>query len=214
MSACTNAPLSVGQGTTFTRVYRWSAPPLIYKPVTAVPSLTPLTLTVTAHGVPNGWPVALTALGGLAALNASNWPPAPSDYLTATVVDTNTLAFTDVDASRVGTYTSGGTIAYLTPVPLTGVTGTLTILQPQGPPFTLTPPFPPALPTPILTIAAVVTPAAQTISIMLTAAQTQALASGQYTYTLEVTDSTGAVTLLDQGQLLIFTPGVTGIPGL
>ncbi|MGH7746320.1 MAG: hypothetical protein ACREQ5_16400 [Candidatus Dormibacteria bacterium] len=223
MTICAQSSvLNLGQGTTYNRVYRWSAPPLIYGTVTAVPSLIPLTLTVPAHGVVDGWPVAMTALGGFTPqLMASTWPPDPTDYTPAHVVDSNTIQFNTIDATRYllaasTGWTSGGLIAYLTPVSLTGVTAVLNIYNLIGLPYTpnpvLSPPTPPPPPVPVLTVTPTV--GANTITVTLTAAQTTSLAVGQYSYTLEVTDGLGNVTLLDSGQMLVFLPGTTAVPNV
>jgi hypothetical protein len=47
-----------------------------------------------------------------------------------------------------------------------------------------------------------------TVSIALTAAQTNALASGRYVYDVEITSSGGVVTRVLEGQVEV-TPGVT-----
>ena len=47
-----------------------------------------------------------------------------------------------------------------------------------------------------------------TVSIALTAAQTNALASGRYVYDVEITDASGVVTRMIQGRATV-SPGIT-----
>lgn len=190
-----NNTINIYRGTTYSQVYRWGIEPFIYKTISAVPSLTPLTMTVTAHGVPPGWSVAVTDLNTFpSGINASEWPPCSDDYFAATVVDTNTLAFNDVDAARLGSYSAGsGSIGFLTPVNLTGATATFSIY-----------PYPAVTTPPVaaLTVNATLDNTGKTITVALTAANTTALTGQKYSYVLVATDSSSNVTVLDQGLIV------------
>jgi hypothetical protein len=191
MNCACDGPICITRGASFTQTFRYGAQPLVYKAIAAVTKATPLTLTITSHGVIDGWSVAFTDMGGLDCLNAKEWPPCANDFHSATVVDVNTLMFNDIDAARLGTYTDGGQIAYYTPVDLTSATAQLTAY-----------PFPPtsSTPLPVLTIAATIDNTAKTVSYSLSAAQTLGLTGNRYTYALLLTLSDGSVIVLDRGE--------------
>lgn len=123
-----NKDLIITKGKTFSLVVRWETDPIIYKPVSAVTGVAPLTLTVPTHGCPDGWRAAMTGFKGMTEVNPSD----PNrlvdrDYNQATVVDADTLAFNKINASLFKTYTSGGVVQYNTPVDLTGFTARMSI---------------------------------------------------------------------------------------
>lgn len=213
MASC---PLEFLQGATFTQVYRWGAEPLVYKAVTAVPSLTPLKFTITAHAIPDGWSIALAEFSGLESLLAADWPPGSKDYYPITVVDSDTIALNTVDADRFetsGSTPATGTIAMLTPVSLAGVTAAFNIypFPSPGSGLPVSSPVPP--PTPLLTVTPVLDDTAKTITVTVTATQTTDLNPGQYAYALIVT-SGAVVTVLDQGAIFVGVPGVTAAANL
>lgn len=198
--SCRPLTITLDAGATYQQVYRWGAQPLVYKQVTAVTAYAPLTMTVAGHGVPAGWAIAVNDFASpLEVLNASAWPPVDSDFDSATVIDANTLSLNDVDATGLGTYTSGGVIAYYTPVDLAGYSGVFNIYS--SPP-TASPPVP------VATGAVTFDNTAKTITITITPA-TSAPLGGNYTYTLVLTDGSGVVTFLDEGKLVVRVPGST-----
>jgi len=119
--------LDIQRGETFNYVLRWGAAPLVYKPVTAVVDTSPLQVTATAHGMPDGWYAAMTGFVGMDEVNASGNPPKAKDYHKAKAVDANTIEFNTIDASAFGEYVSGGSIVYQTPVNLSGFTAKMDI---------------------------------------------------------------------------------------
>lgn len=188
---CTKA-LRIAQGTTYTQVFRWGVEPLVYKPVSALVSLTPLTLTATAHGLPANWSVAFANLG-FDELKADEWPPDADDFYEATTVDVDTVSFNEIDAGRLtGTYAAGASLAYMTPAPLAGASASFTVYDASG--------------TLVLTVAAVLDDTAKTISVTISDTQTAALDVGSYTYALTAT-SGGVVTLLGTGDIDLFQLG-------
>jgi hypothetical protein len=171
-------------GTTVRFVYRWGAAPLIYVPVT-VSSLTPLQFTATAHGIPDGWSVAIADLASIPQLIAKSWPPTSCDYRQVRVVDANTIEFNTIDAARInGAMAATGKVAYETPTNLASMTGTFTVdgfVTPFTPVFDNT---------------------AKTITITISALQSATLTAGQsLSFELLVVDSGLAVTQLDFGQI-------------
>jgi hypothetical protein len=148
----------------------------------------------------NGWSVALNDFAApLDPLNSDQWTPDCDDFVQATVVDSGTLAFNKVDAAKLGAYTTGGTVAYYTPVSLAGVTGVFNVYT--SPAATSGPQ------TPFLSVAAVLDNTAKTITATLTPAQTATLTDPSYTFAMIVTDAGGNVTVLAEGSLSVKFPG-------
>jgi hypothetical protein len=118
---------SVGAGATFAPVIRWAASGLTTAPITAITQATPAVITAPNHGVPQGWPVAVVGVTGMPQINARRYPPAFDDMHPTRVVDGNTIALPDVSSAFYQAYVSGGVVVFNPPMPLTGVTPTLTI---------------------------------------------------------------------------------------
>lgn len=124
----------IQRGTTFEFGVRWAhESKLVYKAITAISLASgPPRLTVTGHGLTDGWPAAVTRVGGMKQINAANSPPRASDYHEATVLDANTVEFNDVDATGFSAYTSGGFIQYKQPVDFAGYTARMDIKDKIG----------------------------------------------------------------------------------
>ena len=127
-----NGDLTLTQGKTFSDVVRWEQPMIVYKPVSAIAQSAPMRLTVPAHGVPNGWRVALTGAKGMPDINATANAVQDTDYHTATVVDADTLELNDVNAAGFKAYLGGGILQYNAPVDLTGYRARMTIKDKIG----------------------------------------------------------------------------------
>lgn len=112
--------LRIRKGKTFSHVLRYGAEPYVYKEITAITRTAPVRITAPAHGLVNGWPVAVVSVLGMKDINAENSPPKPGEYRPATVVDANTIEFNSVNAAGFKSYVSGGYLQYYTPVDLTG----------------------------------------------------------------------------------------------
>lgn len=124
--------LTISQGRTFSLALRWESPPVVYKPITAITQTAPARLTVPAHGLPDGWRVAITNVKGMTEINAEANKLTSRDYHQATVVDANTLDINDINAAGFKPYTSGGYIQFGTPVDLTGFKARMTIKNRVG----------------------------------------------------------------------------------
>lgn len=183
-------------GATFSEVFRWASLPIVYKAITAIPSTAPATLTVAAHGAPNGWPVAVSGVNGMTQINANFTPPATSDYHAATVIDTNTIALNDVNPNTFSAYTSGGVLQYYSPINLTGMSAKLSIFSPAN-----TTPAALVLNSPQSGSASGIAldTSAQTITVNINATDTAAIAFSSGVYELALTDSSGNVTILATG---------------
>ena len=114
----------IQRGSTFEYEVLWAnASDLTYKPITAISlAFGPPRLTVTGHGIPPGWPVAITRVAGMRQINAENSPPSGNDYHTVKVIDANTIELNDVDATGFSAYTSGGFVQFKTPIDFSGYT--------------------------------------------------------------------------------------------
>jgi len=122
--------LKIIQGSTFKRPLRYLTDLLTFKAISAISAVAPATITATAHGIPdNGWPFRVSGVGGMVEINSPD--DNPEKGYAAIVVDANTLQVKNLDASRYSPYTSGGYIAYNTPVDLSAFDGTPTKMRAQ-----------------------------------------------------------------------------------
>ena len=117
--------LELQQGKTQPLVLRCEAAPIVYKAITAISlSYGAPRLTVTGHGLPNGWRLWVTRVQGMKQINSENTDPDAGAHYVGTVIDADTLELNEVvpvdDNDREWpTYTGGGFIQYLTPMDLT-----------------------------------------------------------------------------------------------
>lgn len=186
--------IRVVQGTTLALPFHFGAEPLVYKTIVERTDDTPLTFTVTAHGLVDGWPVAISGIGyDDLDIDDTTGPPDADDFFTATVVDANTLEFNGIDLARLdGNYEDGGSVVYYTPVDMAGASASLKVYSGA---------------TLVLTIAAVIDNVGKSITATISAAQTAALSAIDYAYELFYTDAAGAVTQLRYGLLEVVAPG-------
>lgn len=131
------ADLEVQQGETFTNVVRWEVEPYVYKPITGtIAKAAPVVLPVTAHGLPDGWRVAVGGAQGMTQLNMTGdqfGMPRDFDFHVATVRDANTLELNKLSSVNYGTHTNAtGYIQYWSPKDLTGFTARMMIKDRTG----------------------------------------------------------------------------------
>lgn len=124
--------LCITQGKTFAMTLRWASEPYVYKPIQTIQNTAPVRIGCTAHGMPEGWRFAVTAVQGLTELNASSTPPGAKDYYESHVVDADTVEINAVNGALLRAYKSGGFIQYLTPVDLTGKSARMQIKDKVG----------------------------------------------------------------------------------
>lgn len=130
--------LLIQKGKTFTLPVRWETEPIVRKPITGISFASGAPrLTVASHGIPDGWRVLVTRVKGPTQINAQSCPPRASDYVIATVVDSNTVelnSVTPVDCQgrEWPAYVSGGFVEFYTPVDLTGYTARMSIKDKIG----------------------------------------------------------------------------------
>ena len=132
MSCDTSEAWILHKGADFRRTVLWADDELIYRHITGATQDAPCVLTVPSHGVPDGWPIAITGVVGMTQLNARRLPVQDSDHVTATVVDADTLSLNSIDAQLYSPYESGGAIRYRTPHDLAGYTAEARILAADG----------------------------------------------------------------------------------
>jgi hypothetical protein len=185
----------VKAGATFNPIIRWGSKVLASAAITGITQGTPVRITAPAHGVPNGWPVALVGIGGMSSLNATRYPPVTADFHDATVVDADTISLNDISSALLPAYLSGGSVVWNTPQQLAGVQVKMTFwadANHAGAPLS------------VLTNGSGITvdSAALTIIPLL---QTAGLAWNTTTayYDLDVTDASGDVINLFTGTLTI-----------
>lgn len=124
--------ITVKQGKTFTRTWRWGADPVVFKQIAGVTLGAPLSFHVPAHGLSDGWVVSIHSLQGTVEANSPHDPPWPSDYVKVHVVDVDNIQIVGVNASDFSAYIAGGVIRYATPVDLTGYTAALVVKDTVG----------------------------------------------------------------------------------
>lgn len=124
--------LQITQGKTFSLVLRWESGPIVYKAITAIERSAPVRLTVPAHGVLDGWRVAVTNVKGMTEINAEANAVRAGDYTPATVIDADTIELNEINAAGYKAYVSGGHLQYNTPVDLAGYTARMTIKDKVG----------------------------------------------------------------------------------
>lgn len=183
--------LVIVKGDTFSQVVRWEAPPVIYKPITNIAQVAPVSITVAAHGIPDGWRVAVASVKGMTEINAQNAPPKDSEYRPASVVDVNTITLNDVNAFEFSRYLTGGYVQFNTPVDLTGFTARMSIKDAAGGIELL------RLDTVNGRVA--VSNATKTITLTIDAATTAALPWDAGVYDFEMVSAGGVVTKLLSG---------------
>lgn len=197
----------IRKGGTFSQVIRWETDPRVYKPITAATKAGPCVLTVTSHGLPDGWMIRrITAVGGMSQLNThavsgGRWLRTSMgmlypDGFRATVIDPNTIELNQINASGFGTYTSGGVLEYNSPVTLTGYTARMQIRDAVESTIVL---------LEMSTSAGGITldATAKTITLSISATDTAAITWATGVTTLEMTSPTGVVTPLIVNQPVV-----------
>jgi hypothetical protein len=188
------------QGKTFEHVLRWEALPFVYKAITAITQTLPCRITATAHGMLDGWRVAVVSVKGMTQINAENSPPKAKDFHRATVIDANTVELNDVNSADYKPYTSGGYLQFYTPVDLTGYTARMKIKDRVGGTVLASSEV---ADTPLDTITITLDDVEATITITISATDTAALTWTKGVYDLELVSSGGVVTQLLSGKIAV-----------
>lgn len=115
----TDKNLNLRVGKTQPLVLRCELDNIIYKNITGITQTAPARLTVPAHGLTDGWRVAVTNVKGMSDINAEANAIRTADYKEATVVDADTITLNKVNAAGFKPYVSGGVLQYNEPMDLT-----------------------------------------------------------------------------------------------
>lgn len=187
--------LTFYQGKTFSLALRWETGPINYKAITAITQTAPARVTAPSHGIPDGWRVAIVSVKGMTQINAENAPPRPKDHHKATVVDSNTIEFNDINAAEFKAYQSGGYLQFNTPVSMVGMTARMSVKDKAGG-------------TQLLSLTTendriVIDDAAKTITLNLSAADTALITWKRGVYDLELVSADGEVTGLLSGEVTV-----------
>ena len=123
--------LEIRKGKTYAHVLRYSAEPVVYKPITSISKSAPMTVGAAGHGLVDGWPTAIVSVIGMDDVFASDTPK-PKDYHQPTVIDADTVEFNRLNSANLKAYKSGGYLQYYTPVDLTGMTPRMVVWDKPG----------------------------------------------------------------------------------
>lgn len=194
-------PIELIKGKTKTVYLRWEDgdAPQIRMPISAISLAAGAPrLSIAAHGLTEGWPVAVERCQGMRQLNAKHSPPRASDYTPAHVIDAGVVelnAISPVDGSgrEWPAYTGGGFILFRTPKSLTGQTIRVKLKNRIGGTVLMSSEVGDA---PANTITAVADDAAKLITITFASAATAALAVKSGVWEVEAEDVSGVVTPL------------------
>jgi hypothetical protein len=197
--------MSIKKGKTFSRVLRPTAPPYIYRAITAITKTAPVGIKAVGHGLVTGQYAAVVSAKGMKEINAEvdrNGSPKLSEYHKVTVVDVDNITINDINAADFSAYTSGGYLQFLTPVDMAGSTARRTIKNRVGGTTLLS-----------LTTAnggLVIDNVNHTITEKISATDTAAITwkTGVTDLELEVT-ATGVVTELDSEDVVVVVEEVT-----
>lgn len=188
--------LAIVQGSTFSQTLRWGTLPFLFATISAISNTAPVRITTTgAHGILDGWRVAVVDAEGLTELNAASNPPKATDFRQATLVDTTHIEFNPISAAGFEAYTSDGYLQWYTPHDLTGYTARMAIKNKVGGTVLL------SLTTENGGIE--LDDSAKTITLNISATDTAALTWTTGTYDLEMVSSTGVVTPLMYGSVSV-----------
>ena len=115
--------ITIRQGKTFRLPVMWELDTLVYKPINGVEQSAPVRIQAVAHGIPDGWNVAVVNLKAPVELNAvteEGKPPADKDFRTATKVSDDEIEFNKVNGAAFKAYSGGGQLVFYAPGPLAG----------------------------------------------------------------------------------------------
>jgi hypothetical protein len=203
MTATAKINLTIQKGASFSKVLRYGQPVRAYRPISAATKAAPCVLTVTAHGVPAGWPFWIESSKGMLDLNRPvlNDAGKPNAPYSAKVVDADHIELNDVNALEFNPYTGGGVLIFNTPVDLTGLTARMQVRKSVTDNAVLQ-----ALST--ITGEITIDVSANTITLELPPATTTAIAWTEGVFDLEVVSPSGDVTRLASGKVTV-SPEVT-----
>jgi hypothetical protein len=122
MPGPTKLNLKIYQGSTFSETVRWESSTKVYAPITNISKSAPIVVTAIGHTIPVGWRTKINGVGGMKEVNSDN-------YLIATGVSASTVTFNSINSLNYTTYVGGGVLEYNQPVDLAGYTARMQIRE-------------------------------------------------------------------------------------
>jgi hypothetical protein len=122
MAGPTKLNLKIYQGSTFRETIRWESALKVYAPITNISKSAPMVVTASNHGVPAGWRVKINGAIGMKEANTA-------EYITASEVSATAVTFNSINSLAFSTYTGGGVLEYNQPVDLAGYTARMQIRE-------------------------------------------------------------------------------------
>lgn len=180
--------LRIIQGATFRKPLLLMQPVYAYKPIGAIQQTAPLRLTVTAHGLQDGWPTWVEGVRGWSALNRDKQR---GKFRPAKVIDANTIEYNDMNG--IGQSATDGQLVYQLPVDLSGASARMNIRDASG--------------TLLLALSTatgeLVIDGLGRLLMVLSAAQTAALTWTRGLYDLEIVMADGSVDRWANGEVTV-----------
>ena len=191
-----NLDLVIEKGKTFRYDIKWETDVHAYSPITGITQDAPVVVTSTAHGIVDGWRVAIVSVKGMTQINAEGDTPRASEYHRASVTNLNSVTFNDINSSTYKPYISGGFLQYFPPVDITNYSARMDIRDKIG--GTLLQALDSA------TGGILIDTEIMTITIIIPAATTSAITYSKGVYDLELINPvTGVVTALIAGKVTV-----------
>lgn len=178
--------LTIRRGATIDLPIRVESSRIAYRAITSISRTAPMRVTATGHGLPPSWRAAIHGAGGIVEANALSRRLREIDLWRAEKVDANTIDFVDVDATSYHAYTSGGTLAYYSPLDLSAYTAATMMLKTDASGSAQA-----TWNTSDGTMQLDASNAA--LWLRLSVAQSEAVAAGTYLFDIELTRSAGGV---------------------
>lgn len=190
MGAPAKMNLTIYQGSTFSEILRWEGSKKVYKNITGITQAAPIVITSAAHGIPDGWRVKITNVGGMKEVNSTEL------YRKATLLSSSTIELNELNGVGFTAYTTGGILEYNEAIDLTGYTARMQVRTKLETATTL-------LELTTENSGITLDNIKKTITINITATATAALTWLTGVYSLELISSTGIVTTLINGNVLV-----------
>jgi hypothetical protein len=114
------------EGSTFQETFRWESQTKSYAQISAISKAAPCVITTSSvHSCPVNWRVRVTGVGGMKEINTVG----DDQYYLVTAKTSNTVTLNQINSANYTTYTSGGILEWNTPIDLTGYTAQMQIRE-------------------------------------------------------------------------------------
>lgn len=194
--AATELDIVIERGRTFEQVVRWESEPFLFAQISNVTNTAPIQITTTApHNIPDGWRVVVVGAKGVTLLNAANNPPKTKDFRRVRAISASVVEFNSFSGASSSAYSGGGYLQWYTPVDLSGYTARMTVKDVVGGTTLLS-----------FTVAnsrLVLNNTLKTITMSMTATDTEVVSWISGVYDLELVSGTGVVTAVLTGKVRV-----------